>query len=145
MQMADIIHKIEITAARDDVYRALSTIEGLSRWWTTTTSGEAAPGKTIEFRFNQHLVGMRVEELENGKRVAWQCVDNSTPDWLGTRVTFDLTEKDGRTTLLFGHRAWKEASPFFAHCSMKWATFLLSLRELVETGAGKPFPRDVQV
>jgi len=32
-----------------------------------------------------------------------------------------------------------------AHCSMKWATFLLSLREFVETGTGKPSPRDIKI
>jgi len=143
--MSDITHKISMNAPKSEVYRALSTLDGLSGWWTSTTGGESAQGKTIEFRFNQHVVGMRVDELESGKRVAWQCIDEGTPEWLGTRVTFDLSEDAGRTTLLFGHRAWKETTPFFAHCSMKWATFLLSLRDLVETGAGKPFPRDVQV
>ncbi|HEX6277961.1 MAG TPA: SRPBCC domain-containing protein [Polyangiaceae bacterium] len=132
-------------ARPEDVYRALATIDGLSGWWTTTTSGESAPGKKLEFRFDQHVVGMRVEALEAGKRVEWQCVDDGTPDWLGTRVTFELSEEAGRTTLVFGHRAWREANPFFAHCSMKWATFLLSLRDYAEKGEGKPFPRDIPV
>ena len=32
-----------------------------------------------------------------------------------------------------------------AHCSTKWATFLLSLRDLVETGKGKPAPADLKI
>jgi hypothetical protein len=28
---------------------------------------------------------------------------------------------------------------------MKWATFLLSLREWVETGAGRPSPYDLKI
>jgi len=32
-----------------------------------------------------------------------------------------------------------------AHFSTKWATFLLSLRDLVETGKGSPAPDDLQV
>jgi hypothetical protein len=32
-----------------------------------------------------------------------------------------------------------------AHCSMKWAVFLMSLRDLVETGTGKPAPQDVKI
>ena len=32
-----------------------------------------------------------------------------------------------------------------AHCSMKWATFLLSLRKLVETGQGAPAPDDLEI
>jgi hypothetical protein len=49
---------------------------------------------------------------------------------------------------MFGHRQWRDAGPggeFMAHCSTKWATFLLSLRELVETGRGQPAPDDVKI
>jgi uncharacterized protein YndB with AHSA1/START domain len=143
--MSDILHKITINAPRDKIYAALTTLDGLSSWWTSTTSGDgAAADSTLEFRFGQHVVKMRVDELQGGKRAVWECTQ-ATPDWIGTKVTFDLSEDAGRTTLLFGHRAWKEDSSFFAHCSMKWATFLLSLRDYAETGSGKPFPRDVQI
>ena len=50
-----------------------------------------------------------------------------------------------QTVIVFGHRNWREAVEFMAHCSMKWATFLLSLRELVETGRGKPSPDDLKI
>ena len=142
--MPDILHKISINAPRERVYAALATVDGLASWWTSTTSGESQPGKTLEFRFGQHVVLMRVEALDRDKHVEWKCTDNN-PDWVDTQLTFDLSEDAGRTTLLFGHRAWREANAFFAHCSMKWATFLLSLREFVESGSGRPFPRDVAI
>ena len=41
-------------------------------------------------------------------------------------------------SVLFRHSDWKEASSFHASRSMKWATFLLSLREALETGVGRP-------
>ncbi len=28
---------------------------------------------------------------------------------------------------------------------MKWATFLLSLKDYVETGRGRPFPNDLKI
>lgn len=31
------------------------------------------------------------------------------------------------------------------HCSTKWAMFLMSLKSLVETGKGAPYPEDVQI
>ena len=34
---------------------------------------------------------------------------------------------------------------FMYHCSTKWATFLLSLKQLIETGTGAPDPDDVQI
>lgn len=142
--MSDILHEIHIKAPAETVYRALATVPGLAGWWTATTSGHSEPGGTLEFRFGQHAIEMRVDALEPGQRVAWACTRDAS-DWLGTKLTFDLTEADGRTTLVFGHRAWKQANAYFAHCSMKWATFLLSLRDYVETGAGRPFPHDLRI
>jgi uncharacterized protein YndB with AHSA1/START domain len=141
--MSDILHELHIDAPATKVFAALSTVPGLASWWTTTTQGESAVGKSIDFRFNEHLIQMRVDELSPGKRVAWECT-RSDPDWVGTRFTFDLTEDNGRTTLVFGQRGWREANAHFAHCSMRWATFLLSLREYIEHGAGRPFPHDLR-
>jgi uncharacterized protein YndB with AHSA1/START domain len=139
--MPDILHKLSIGAPRERVFQALATREGLARWWTTTTEGDSVPGQTLTFRFGTHAVEMRVDELRPGARVAWECTKD--PEWGGTKLAFDLTEENGRTTVLFGHREWPRAGEFFAHCSTKWATFLLSLREYVETGKGRPFPHDL--
>jgi len=49
------------------------------------------------------------------------------------------------TIVLFAHKNWREAVEFYAHCSMKWATFLLSLKEFVEAGKGRPAPADVKI
>jgi len=46
---------------------------------------------------------------------------------------------------MFGHRNWREAVEFTAHCRMKWATFMRSLRELVETGKGRPSRVDLKI
>lgn len=67
------------------------------------------------------------------------------PEWLGTDITFDMAEDGDMTILNFGHRNWKEPVEFMGHCSMKWEVFLMSLRELVETGTGKPAPEDVKI
>ena len=32
-----------------------------------------------------------------------------------------------------------------AHCSCKWAVFLLSLKDALETGKGRPFPDDIHI
>lgn len=66
---------------------------------------------------------------------------------VGERGSAELAvSRDGDTTLiLFGHRNWREPVEFMAHCSMKWAVFLLSLRQLVETGQGRPAPEDLKI
>lgn len=89
-------------------------------------------------------MGFQVRQLDADKRLEWRFI--SGPDeWVGTDVTFDLQQDGDMTVVLFGHRNWREPVEFMAHCSMKWAVFLLSLRELLETGKGKPSPHDLKI
>jgi uncharacterized protein YndB with AHSA1/START domain len=148
--MADILHRIGIKAPVAKVYKALTTLEGLARWWTEDVSGDGKIGGKIEFRFRTktgELLGeafMEVQELGENKEVRWRCIAEPA-EWVGTEITFQLSEQDGQTIVLFGHRNWREAVESTYHCSMKWATFLLSLREYVETGTGKPSPNDLKI
>jgi uncharacterized protein YndB with AHSA1/START domain len=148
--MADIIHRIGIKASPKQVFKALSTIKGLANWWTQETEGEEQVGGKIEFTFRtpdgdiKGKMVMQVEQLDTDALVRWRCVDGP-PEWIGTDLTFDLSEQDDQTITLFGHRKWPEAVEFMGHCSMKWAVFLLSLREYVETGKGRPSPGDLKI
>jgi len=148
--MVDILHRIGIKAPVDQVYAALTTLEGLGGWWTEAVTGDARTGGTIAFRFfarSGELLGgmdMVVQELTENKEVRWRCVEGPE-EWVGTDITFQLSEQDGQTIVLFGHRNWREAVEATYHCSMKWATFLLSLRDYVETGTGKPSPHDLKI
>ena len=148
--MPDIIHRIGIKAPITHVYNAITTIEGLSHWWTRDTEGIPETGGTIKFTFRTmqgDLLGemsMLVSETTDQKHVSWVCTDGPG-EWIGTNITFDLSMHDDQTILLFGHRNWREAVEFMAHCSMKWAVFLLSLRDYVETGEGKPSPYDLKI
>ncbi len=146
----DIIHRVGIKAPASKVYEAISTVDGIAGWWTKDTSGTSQIGKKIVVRFfspDQKELGamtMEVKALDAGKRVQWTFVEGPE-EWIGTDATFDLQQEGDYTIVLFGHRNWREAVEFTAHCSMKWAIFMLSLKELIETGKGKPSPHDVKI
>jgi uncharacterized protein YndB with AHSA1/START domain len=148
--MVDIIHRIGIKAPVAKVYAALSTVEGVAGWWTKETSGDSKPGGTVTARFRKpsgQEIGKMAFEVVTPKpnqEVRWRFTAGPE-EWLGTEVTFNLSQEGDDTLILFGHRNWREAIEFTAHCSMKWATFLLSLRELVETGKGQPSPDDLKI
>ena len=135
----DILHRVGIDAAPAKVFDALTTIEGLSAWWTPS-KGNAAQGGRIDFKFCE----MEVVAAEPGKLVRSRCT-GGPEEWVGTEVIFRLEQKREQTFVLFSHAGWKEPVEFMHHCSTKWGTFLLSLRDYVERGAGKPSPNDLKI
>ena len=149
--MVDIVHRIGATAAAEDVYAALTTVDGLAGWWTEDTKedgGAGTVGGIVRFRFagapEPAGFDMLVRDLRPDERVLWEVVEGPE-EWIGTEVAFDLHQEDDFTIVMFAHTGWREAVPFMNHCSTKWATFLMSLKQLVETGSGQPAPHDVQV
>ena len=147
--MFDILHRVGIKAPLNEVYQALATREGAAAWWTTNTQGQSKIGGLLKFRFSsdgKEIGGfdMKVLELQPSKRVAWQVVEGPA-EWIGTKISFDLKQEDDYAIVLFNHQGWNEPVEFMYHCSTKWATYLLSLKQLVETGAGAPDPVDVQI
>ena len=143
--MPDILHKAGIkSSSLDNVYTALATVEGLSRWWTRNTRGESKVGGVLQFRFGDGGFDIKVLELQPGSRVLWQVVDGPE-EWLGTKVSFDLKQNGEWIVILFKHQGWKEHVEFMSHCSTKWAVFLLSLKSLLETGKGGPWPNEIKL
>jgi len=148
--MTDIIHRVGIKAPLSNVYAALSTIEGVAGWWTTATTGVSESRETIDFEFMTPggerigAMAMRVVALDPDKQVHWRCTAGPE-EWIGTDVVFRLVQEGDYTIVRFGHRNWREAVEFTEHCSMKWAIFLLSLKQLVETGEGRPSPDDIKI
>lgn len=108
------------------------------------TSGDPTPGGTIAFRFPPGGFDMEVLEATPAERVTWKVVDGP-PEWVDTTIDWRLRQDDGHTVVLFAHRGWAEPVEFMHHCSTKWGTFMMSLKQLVETGTGAPSPDDVHV
>lgn len=143
--MVDILHRIGTTTATPEkLYDALTTVEGLAGWWTEQTTGDAGLGGKVEFRFPDGAFEMEVEELRPRERVVWRVV-GGPDEWVGTTIEWDLRQDGDWTVLLFAHRGWREPVEFMHHCSTKWATFLQSLKALVEGGDAAPSPRDVKI
>ncbi len=143
--MPDILHKVGIkSSSLDAVYKALTTVDGLSAWWTNDTRGDGKVGGILQFRFGAGGFDMKVLELKPGERVLWQVVDGPE-EWLGTKISFDLKQNGDWIIVLFKHQGWKEPVEFMHHCSTKWAVFLLSLKSLLETGKGAPWPHEIKL
>ena len=143
--MVDILHRVGMrSASLDDVYAALTTLEGLSGWWATDTTGQTEVGGILKFRFEPGGFDMLVLESNPAESVRWEVVDGPA-EWIGTTVRWELKQEGDYTIVLFAHEGWKEPVEFMYHCSTKWATFLVSLKQLIETGTGAPEPYDLKI
>jgi len=142
----DIRHRVAVAAPLESVYQAVATKEGLSGWWTRDgVRGESSQGSRLQFFFGgpEPAAVMEVTRLSPDGHVSWSCVGGAD-ECVGTKLTFDLTQTNAETVVLFTHAHWRSPSEFMAHCSARWAYFLLSLKSLLETGKGTPFPDDLR-
>jgi uncharacterized protein YndB with AHSA1/START domain len=143
--MVDILHRVGVkTDSPQKVYEALTTVDGLAGWWTDDTKGSTDVGGVIKFRFPPGGFDMKVVDQQPAERVTWEVIDGPE-EWVGTTVDWQLRQDGEYTIVLFKHQGWKEPVEFMHHCSTKWATYMVSLKSLVETGQGAPSPHDVHI
>ncbi len=129
--------------SRNRVYDAITTLEGLSCWWTTLVKGSTKVGDEIRFEFEglEEYIIMRVEKAEPPSLVEWTCViHTSLPEWSGTKLRFNLIEQTpGVCELHFHHVGLTPDLSCYIGCKQGWDYFLMSLVSYVETGKGTPF------
>jgi uncharacterized protein YndB with AHSA1/START domain len=140
--MAEIRHRVGVNAHKEKVFETVSSVEGLKSWWTSEVSGSADQGGQLSFGFGKGTACiMAVEELDPEHRLVWRCVEG--PDeWRDTTVSFELTHDNGETVVEFCHGLWSEATELLAHCSTKWAVFLVGMKSLLEGGPSVAWPND---
>jgi len=143
--MTDINHRVGIKASPEKIYHALTTNDGLATWWTNDISGAGDVGAIIKFRFNGGGPDFAVTELISNRAVRWKHTGTMPESWMGTEILFQLQVEAQQTFVRFTHSNWQASTDFMAHCSTKWAVFLLSLKDAVEINQGRPFPNDVQI
>jgi uncharacterized protein YndB with AHSA1/START domain len=164
--MPNIHHELLIGAAIGTVYRAITSPEGLSAWWTPDAQAVPELNSIARFPFGPaYFKEMKITELEPPIGVNWICIKGAE-EWVGTTLSFKLEHGDRgallsyhpelqdqirqvgnreQTLLILHHDDWKSYSPMFAECSYTWGQFLRSLKLLCETGKGRPWPNQHRI
>lgn len=140
-----ICHLLEIAAPPETVFGAVTTADGLSRWWTTGVSGDPArAGGLIRFAFRGPFNPvMRVTGFESPARVEWQGAGDHDAWGSQTGIEFGLRPAGSGTMVSFLHVLGPEADrETAASANFNWGYYLDSLRMFCETGNGKPFQPD---
>jgi uncharacterized protein YndB with AHSA1/START domain len=143
--MVEINHRVGIAAPREQVHQSIATQAGVASWWSRDAEGDGSEGGQLRFFFGEPEPRLVVDvESVTPDHVVWRCV-KSPEEWSDTTITFDLSEADGETVVRFTHAGWADTTPFNAHCSTKWAYFLLGIKAMHEGGKATPFPGELKM
>lgn len=123
----------------ETVYKALTSEEGLGQVWTKKLKVRPEIGFVNEFDFDEgYMTKFQIIELVDNSKIVWRCLA-SDKEWVGTGVSFELTENKNTTMIVLKHFDWKERTDFYRWCSYNWAMFLFSLKTYCEVDKGLPY------
>jgi uncharacterized protein YndB with AHSA1/START domain len=129
---------INVTAAPDTVFDALTSPAAISNWWVTA-SGGGTTGDALFIHFGDTRAIFHVAEVERASRVRWTVLDCEIEhDWVGTEIIFDLCPApDGGTRVDFRHHGLTPQLECFEDCRSGWTQALGGLMNYVEAGKGQ--------
>ena len=131
----------------DTVFAAINDVRG---WWGEGVDGSnARVGDEFEFRVEGvHCSRIEVVEHVPAERIVWRVLANhmsyveDQTEWVGTTIRFELRAKDDGTEIRFAHEGLVPAAECFDVCSSVWGSLMHgSLRSLIATGKGRPYPK----
>ena len=134
--------------------QAFNAINNVRGWW-----GEGVKGGTHklndEFIYRHkdlHYSKHKLIEVVPEKKVVWLVIDSALTfvkdedEWTGTKIVFEIAEKNGKTEVRFTHEGLVPEVECFDACtgSGGWGYYLhSSLFPLITTGKGKPDKKEI--
>ena len=132
-----IVLAIDTTASREEVYRALTTVDGLRSFWTSDADADAREGGSLRFGFEEAPVdlSMTVGTLAEGMSVGWTSI-GPWPGWVGTEIAWTISDGAKGGDIVFAHTGWADetSDADLGVVALTWARVLLALKAYVESG-----------
>lgn len=143
--MAKVKHQIGVVGNINKIFSALHEPEGLDGWWATKTDGSPEINNILELHFSDVVtLSLEVVALQENTLVHLHCVSGPGP-WQDCDLTFSLKQGADQVWVDLVHENAAASDNDFLYFSTKWTCYLLSLRDLIETGKGRPYPNDVKI
>jgi len=143
--MPDIFQDFRIKAPSAKVFAAISTPEGLDQWWTKKSKGRPREGAEYELWFGPQY-DWRAKVSKCAPNSVFELeITSADADWLGTKVGFQLEEKQETTTAHFHHIGWPAENDHWRISCYCWAMYLRILRRHIEQGEFVPYENRLDV
>jgi uncharacterized protein YndB with AHSA1/START domain len=148
MSALDFTTTLLVDQSPKEVFRAVTNVRG---WWSEEIEG-GTEKLSDEFSYHYedvHKCKMKLIEVVPDKKMVWLVLDNyfkftkDKSEWKGTKIFFEITQKDNKTQLRFTHLGLVPNYECFEICRDAWTNYIQhSLRNLIVTGKGQPNGKD---
>lgn len=143
--IAKVRHQIGVVGDINKIYRAMHEPERLDGWWATKTEGIPEVGRRLDLHFLDVVtLSFKVDALEENTFVHLHCISGPGP-WLDSELAFSFKQDSDQVWVNLVHENEAASDDDFLYFSTKWPCYLLSLRDLIETGNGRPYPNEVKI
>lgn len=148
MTTSDFSTTILVDQTPTEAFNAINNVRG---WWSEEIEGETDKlNDEFKYHFEDvHRCKMKLIEVIPGKKVVWLVQENyfkftkDKSEWVGTKIFFDISEKDNQTLIRFTHQGLVPHYECFDICTNAWSNYIgNSLRNLITTGKGMPNGKD---
>ena len=130
---------LHINSPKEEVFKALTLSNELSKWYTTIVKGVFVLNEIITFEFvNFAEFKFKVIGIRQNESVHLEIVESEF-DNVGHIMKYDLDENDGKTRVRYTHEGFVEMDDFYANMNYSSAKYLESLRQYCQTGKGEAF------
>ena len=126
---------------------AFNAINNPRGWWSEEIEGETDKlDEEFTYHFEDlHYCQLKLIQVIPDKKIEWLVKYNyfkhtkDRSEWTGTKVCFDIDERNNKTELHFTHRGLTPEFECFSVCSNGWNQYIRqSLASLIKTGVGFP-------
>lgn len=148
MEKQDITTTILVNKTWQEVFNAINQPQN---WWSGEFSGSSDKlNDEFTYRYkDMHYSKQRVVELVPNKKVVWLVTDSQLnfiedkSEWTGTKISFDISEKDGQTQVVFTHHGINPQVECYNACNGAWTDLVgQSLVKYITTGESQQIALD---
>lgn len=144
MSTANFTTAIIVDQSPKEVFDAVTNVRG---WWSEEIEGKTAK-LNDEFNYHYedvHRCKVKLIEVIPNQKIVWLVEENyfkfteDKAEWTGTKPTFEISKKEGKTELRFTHFGLTSEYECFEICQGAWTNYIQnSLKKLITTGKGEP-------